>query len=795
MPEVARTSDVGGDGSNYAPARHITPVVARRVKPVALAWRQVRTDAQGRARTSFQLPEFQGRLRVMAVAYKASSFGSADKGVTVRSPILAQTTWPRFAAPGDHFSVPVVLFNNSGSAGEATVKVDLLNEAISPKSSSSPSGSGRAGANGENDISQSTTQPSSDAVRPHPNLLPEGEGAGGALMSFGAAADQPHLSLPPVTLANGGQRKIELPVSIGQTVGVARIQLTVTMNGQQYVEHLELPVRPAAPMMQYGGYVVASTTQPATFLPAVPLLEGTQSLSIQLSPWPTFRLPQGLAYLDRYPYGCVEQTTSTCFPLLTLGDIGRTIDPVQFSPQRIKIKIDAGIMHLIGMQTNDGGLAMWPGGRESWPWASIYAAHFLTEARADGYDVPDDFYKPLMAYVHSQSLTNADTSTKLELQAYCQYVLALADRADRPALSRLTELADAAALPDSSVDDHAMCSDARLMLARAWQLAGRHDLATALIPELIPPVRATRQSADNLGSPARDRAMMIEALLDVQPDHPALAHLVQELADDAAHNRWASTQDTAFSVMAIGKYLRTIKKHEPYDSAKILLGKTLLAQSAGGQSLSWSTASVSASATTQPADGGYSVQITGSRTAVGQVAWLRSGVPLTPPPDAEHGLKIARRYLDLDGHPIGPQVRSGDLVQVELTLEAPATQHNLVIEDLLPAGLEVENPRLATSAAQSPQNRADQPPQVGGVPVFNDDYLDVRDDRVVIVGHMNGSSKARCIYLARAVTPGVYVVPPVRIEAMYDINLNALSGAGKTLTVISATNGLAKVEE
>jgi uncharacterized protein YfaS (alpha-2-macroglobulin family) len=720
MPESPRpdgTSATGGDGGGRAAARHLTPVVARRVKPVALAWVETHTDDAGVAHTSFPIPDFQGRLRVMAVGYGGNRFGSSDAPVTVRSPILAQTTWPRFAAPGDRFNVPVVLFNNT-----------LVPEAVH--------------------VSIDTNQ----------------------LLKVGQPTD--------VTIPARGQQQIELPVTVTDTsVGVATVHLVARgRDTEPFEESFELPIRPAAPMLQAGGYVRASTTQPAVIENVPTFLAGTESLRITATQWPTLDLPAGLDYLDRYPYGCVEQTTSTCFPLLALGEIGKAIDPQKYDPARLKLKIDAGITRLIGMQTADGGLAMWSGERTPWPWGSVYAAHFLTEARSAELDVPDDFYRHLMAYVRHLLDTGTDDAGELETQAYAAYVLALSGKIDRAILSRLTELAAASPRSDDPGDGYAMRSDARLMLACAWLRAGRRDLADGMIPQALPVPRASRQHAGNLGSPIRDRALLIQALLAVQPENPALPDLVQQLADAGLRHQWASTQDTAMAVMAIAAYLRQAQHGEPYETARLLRGEEVLSEATAGAPLAWTAPSAM-----EP--GQFTVKIDGTAKSTAHVAWLKTGVPIKPPSDEAHGIALHRRYLSLDGHDLGGVVRSGDLVRVELTIDTSPGAEGLVIEDLLPAGLEVENARLETSAHGAAV--AEQRPEE--IPNFNDDRLDVRDDRVVIVGSMpGGAGKARCTYLARAVTPGAYVQPPVRAEQMYDINVNGISGGGGAFTVTSA---------
>jgi uncharacterized protein YfaS (alpha-2-macroglobulin family) len=706
VPETARP-DVGGDGAGELSARHHSPIGGHRVRPVALAWSSVHTDSAGHAVASFPVPAFQGRLRVMAVAYTPDRVGSADRGVTVRSPLLAQTSWPRFAAPGDRFIVPVVLFNNLPAGGTANVTVEPV------------------GTDG--------------------------------LLSCDVA-------VPPVTLAAGGQQRFDVPVTVGKGVGVARVRLTATMNGESFVEETELPVRPAAPTMEFGGVVRGGTKQPTPLAGLVPMVPGTGSVRVDVTAWPQLNLPKGLDYLDRYPYGCSEQTTSTLFPLVALGEIGKRVDPARFEDRRIRDKVDAGVVQLLSMQTADGGLSMWPGETEDWPWASVYAAHFLTVARLSGYAVPDDFYNALIGYVRHQLEQEPSATGGVEVQAYAAYVLALAGQPERSAMNRMAELTEAPNRPTEEDGIDGAGGDARLFLSLAELLSGRRDVAEKLMPAGTPVPRKVRKHDGNLDSPTRDRALLILALEDVDPDRPDLPDLVQQLAD----TKWQSTQDVAFSVLAIGQYLRDQPEHQPkaYAAARLLLGQTVLAEATAGAPLTWTGAA-----------GPMRVELSGASDAVGHVAWLQSGVPLAPPAAVSHGITVKRRYVMEDGgQEVVGSVRSGDLVRVELSIDGPPNLPNVVLEDLLPAGLEVENARLATAAKDVGEDKPDDaPPVFGGM-------TDVRDDRVIVVGRISGNGHGLATYLARAVTPGVYVAPPARAEAMYDLDTNGLSASG-TLTV------------
>jgi hypothetical protein len=734
MPEVARpgrSSETGGDKDGDAPAgRHTTPVTARRVRPVAFVTSVLRTDNTGAAHVDCPVPDFAGQLRVMAIASDASGFGSSQATTLVRSPLTIQSSWPRFAAPGDTFTVPVTLFNRTSQAGKAHVSVDFISDA-------SPSPLRFAAGNGK------------------------------------------RIEIASDNIPAGGSATIEFPVHAEQIAGVARAHLSATLNGETCQETIELPVRPASPEISVGGFAVATPGHPATMPIGNDFMPGTARAQIQAGPMPSLELPRGLDYLEHYPYGCAEQTTSECFPLLALSDIGAKIAPGLFEPRRVEERLQSGITALIGMQCADGGLAMWPGQRQAWPWASVYAAHMLVEAERIGHKVPLDFRDSLLAYVRNLLHEATDKPEVVETQAYACYVLALAGRPERAVMDRLTEIVNHPGHLHS--DEGEIGSQASFHLAAAWLGSGRRDLAEALIPKTLPQPRARRQLGGNVGSPVRDQAILLSTLLDVQPDRPELPEIAQRLADAGRDGRWQSTQDAAFAVMALGKYLRQSKPGAPFESATVSIAGKILAHAAKGDSISL-----------KPTDfGNLSFEVVGPADAKGYLGWLSSGVPMKAPPDEDAGLRVRRRYLSAAGKPIANDtIRSGDLVCVEITIDGSPMQ-NVVIDDLLPAGLEIENSHLATSADEEQVDESKLKANT-----FSHGRADARDDRLVVVGDVGGAGKGTFKYLARAVTPGTFVIPPVRGECMYDIGVHSLSGGGHTLTVLpfAAAKNLASAE-
>jgi uncharacterized protein YfaS (alpha-2-macroglobulin family) len=294
----------------------------------------------------------------------------------------------------------------------------------------------------------------------------------------------------------------------------------------------------------------------------------------------------------------------------------------------------------------------------------------------------------------------------------------------------------------------------------------------------LPAPRQSRQQSGNVGSPVRDRAVVLSTLLAVDPDRPDLPALAQALADEGKSGRWQSTQDTAFAVMALGRYLKQAAKAEPFDSVELWQGGSRIATGTSGEPLAWNAdASMSSK---DPLE----VRVTGPAKARAHVSWLQTGVSIQPPADASSGITLRRRYLNEHGEPLrNDTVHSGDLVKVELTIQPTTELDNVVIEDLLPAGLEIENPRLVTQAPAAALAKARKPSN--DATTFEPRRLDMRDDRLILMGDLPAGAMTYT-YAARAVAPGTFVVPPVRAECMYDIGTSAVSGGGRVLHVVPA---------
>lgn len=713
LPKPGGDSATGGDGDRAArmtvtTTRYQSPVSAKRVVPFAFWSGLLTSDAAGRIHADVPVPPgFNGRVRVMAVAAHGATAGSTERWSTVRGPVVLQTSWPRFAAPGDRFRVSATATNLSGAAGTLTTTL----------------------------------------------VLPDG----GLLDVAAREQSQP--------LADGAEAPVSFEVSVGAQSGVAQVRIRTQLqvvdaagvSSVHAVEDLvELPVRPASPRISVGGEAVVSAATPWEGALPGGFLPGSGTVELRIGPRPALAIQRGLDYLYRYPYGCTEQTTSACFPLVYLRDLGDQIAPGLFLAEGITRRLDNGINRLQMMET-DGGLSMWPGQRSPWSWSTIYATHFLVEAKRAGHAVPPDFLRRMLDTCRRVDTYNAWTWA--ESQAYACYVLALAGQPAHALMQRLEEVLK------NPTTEKEIGPSTRSWLSAAWLEAGRKDLASALLPQQLPDWRSDRRLDGDLASPIRDRAVLLATLIDVAPDHPQIPGLAQDLAKLAP---WPSTQDTSFALLALGRYLRHVQRTPAPDAVFLQVDGAEVGTANAGPSLQWSGKSATAA----------QARITGGPDARAWVSWLVSGVPLTPPAEVIHGLRVSRRWSDERGQDLaGRALATGDLVRVDLLVTSDTAYRGVVMEDLLPAGLEIENARLATSAA----GRPDGPAQSW--------RSEVRDDRLVVMGDLyrtdDGRWELRASYLARAVTPGTYVLPPLRAECMYDIAINGIAGAA-TVTVLPA---------
>lgn len=712
MPDVAPAaagrpaSPGGGDDAGAAAISLkglLSPVPSRRFRPVAL-WVAARTGADGRARVPLRVPEFAGELRLMAVAVDRARAGSARASAKVRRPLTALASAPRFLAPGDSCRVTVQVFNETGADGEASVVI-------------------RGRGPVEVDPASALTAP-----------VPAGRSA--IVAAALRAADRP---------------------------GEAAVIVETSLGAERVTETIELPVRPAAPRTAiHGSGSVAPGGRAPIDLPAG-WMPGTEAARISASGLPSVTLAGGQHELLHYPYGCIEQTVSAALPLLFLPDLAA---PGTVGPEEARHFAGNALLRVLSMQTADGSFAAWPGGRDGDPWSTLYALQFLTEARAAGLDVPGERWAAALdaaREILASSVASADDTTSrawrddMAARAWACLELARGGRADHGWMTRLIELGDA-------IDP-----SARTRLAAALLAAGRRREAVERLPVAVAAAAAPtdRRLDGPLDSPARNDALLLSLLVDVEPGHPAVPGLVRRIEDARVRGSWLTTQENAACLLALGKYARWAAANaKPFRASLAWGGRAATVTPEGPARLE------AAAPVPDRAD------LSNEGPGTVYYAWTAEGVPAAGArPEGDWRLAARRRLLDAEGRPVdAARLRPGQLVVVEWTLDAGAERlDNVVVEDLLPAGLEVESPNLRTSRAIAwVQTRSDLPLR----------HVEARDDRVLgFPAAFTGT--ARHYYAARAVTEGRFAWPALQASAMYAPDILSRHG-GATIEIRAA---------
>lgn len=697
LGKESHTSGDGGDEESATAAERLTkrlnPIKANRFKPVALWASQVAVTG-GVAEIEMDVPEFTGELRLMAVACNASMLGNAQGMVKVKRPLIVQPSLPRFLAPGDECQMDVTVYNEIGK--DVTAKLRIT--------------------------------------------------CGGPLSTTVNEQD--------IAIAKGGSASVSIPMVAGKLPGKGLCTVSCEAETVRYSDTIEIAVRPPisaevaadSGSLAPGKSIVISAQ--ANWLPE------TTVRRIKVSKEPALELGRGLQYLLRYPYGCIEQTTSAAFPLLYLPDLANQTFDKSMTRDSVKHYVNSGIWRILSMQQANGGFSYWPGYQDLHPWGSSYATHFLIEAKKAGYEVPqnslDRAIQALRASVDAVPAPNDRNEYFHDNLAYACYVLAVAGEPSHAWLERMLEMKTG------------LSYYARLMNASSLLVGGDPKRAVTLLKELGLPGPGSRDFGGCFNSPNRNAALLLSAWLDIDPKNDDVFKLVQLLAKTRINGYWGTTQDSAMALMALGKFAQRTKGgvHE-FKGAITLPGGAI-------------------EAFDQTTDRTWDI----ARGEMGTVTLANEGPGLlyysfesegVPADTAEYykklesrnrGMKVTREWLDDKGKPLDPAtIKQNDLVVARITLEPNGHAYdNIVIEDLLPAGLEVENPNLDT--AQS-------------LPWLTSKFdwcarRDIRDDRVLLFTRPVSGTSEFC-YLARAVTPGKFTVPPVSAECMYDPEIRSVT--------------------
>lgn len=592
------------------------------------------------------------------------------------------------------------------------------------------------------------------------------------LVSMGNAAKK-----KPLTLAAGARTTLFLPVYALSGLGDGEISVNVRGLREPggmalpLEKHWKIGVRPAYPAQTLNSGVMLDPGQswsaPQQHWHGI----SPSGLSGQLvlSGSPPFNIARYIRELKAYPYGCLEQTASGLYPSLyttaaQLQELGISGD----SDDQRRAAIDSGIAHILEMQRENGSFALWNNDGAEEFWLTAYATDFLLRASEQGYSVPAQALKNannrLLSYLQNPDMisvrySNDIPASKFAVQAYAGLVLARQQKAPLATLRALLERRNDAAsgLP-------------LMQLGIALKLMGDAPRSQRTLELAV----NTKRQAENkwqladYGSELRDNALMLWLLAENQLLPEVQATLVQTLSEQAFAQRWFSTQENNALFLAA----RGFQNHSASWRAQ-----TTLAQ----QPLS--------------ADKVLSRHISAGQLSQLQISnqgdhplWVRldsSGYPVQPSAPSGNVLHISRYMTATDGTGKSPQaLKSGELVLVVLNVWADRNVPDALVVDLLPAGLELENQNLFNSSASLEDSAKPVQNLLDKMQQADIRHSEFRDDRFVAAVAINANQPVTLVYLARAVTPGRYRLPPPQVESMYVPQWRATGSTSGMLNVM-----------
>lgn len=370
---------IGGDEAltykEDAKANRFKPVV-RYIGPFYLKANESKTHA-------LEMSNYIGAVRVMAVAGYDGAYGSAEKEIKVKQPLMVLSTLPRVLGPSEKIRVPINVITTEKNIKNVKIKVSS-------------------------------------------NALLKAQGGTEKSIQF----------------SDIGEQTVYFEFDVAKQLGVAKFKVEVSSGKETAFEEVELIVRPPNPPISKSSNSRVNAGESWKQSYSSIGISGTNKTTLQVSKLPNLDLEKHLGYLIRYPHGCIEQTTSSVFPQLYLNSLTKLDATMR---EKIDENISAALNRYRLFQMSSGGFSYWPGNSSyASEWGTNYAGHFMVEAKNKGYTLPAGVYDEWLKFQKSSAAKwnrndydeygrrGADLT-----QAYRLYTMALAGSADLGAMNRL----------------------------------------------------------------------------------------------------------------------------------------------------------------------------------------------------------------------------------------------------------------------------------------------------------------------------------------------------------------------
>ncbi len=494
FPELNRfLSSTGGDLALEL-GKRVNPFTNKRIKLISL-WSGILPANNGKASFTFDIPQFSGSLRVMAVSWKGRHFGSAETNITVADPIVISTALPRFLTPGDEINIPVTLSNTTKTAAEVNVSI---------------------------------------AAKGPANIIGDKQ--------------------MKVSIAANSEQRVSFKTKVLPQMGEILFTTTATQAGKNYVEEIYVPVRPSAGFVKHFSSGIIEKDQEVISIGGN-FVQNSVRNTLVFSKSPITEFSKDLSELINYPYGCLEQIVSTAFPLLYYRDLAKAIGHenknMNWNPDYI---VQEAIYKVQNLQQYSGGMLYWSGANTPHWWATAYATHFLIEARNAGFEVNMTVIKNAVQYLEEKSKEKTTVEyyfTDQNGRAYQQNMVS------QEALYSVFVCALAGSKNQSLLNYYKtqyqnLTEEGKYLLAAAFAFSGNKNTFRELLPTKYTYPIVKREQSGSFNSPIRNSALVLFTLHKTDPNNIQIAALSHKLSNDLKRSKWLSTHDRSFALLALG---------------------------------------------------------------------------------------------------------------------------------------------------------------------------------------------------------------------------------------------------
>ena len=706
FPELNSKKSSGGDADmEEGGAKRANPLANKRVKLLSQWSGILHTNSKGEAVYEMDIPQFNGEVRLMAVCYKGGAFGASSKSMKVADPIVINTALPRFLSPGDEVDLPINLANTTGKDGQAKIQVKVE----------------------------------------------------GALEMVGSTSET-------IKVAANSEGVHSFKLRAKNTMGTGKITVTVNALGETFKEELDITVRPAVPLTRHTSSSMLESGKHQVVLSQFDaLIPESRTNTIVLSRSPIVQFMDKFSYLVSYPHGCVEQTTSKAFPQLYLADFIKNYkgyfgrgEENSADPQ---YNVRQAITKLSNMQQYNGAMSYWPGGYYESYWGTVYATHFLIEAKKAGYEVNQHIIDRSVSYMnyknsekHTETVWYMDNGQWVtrkiadRSQIYSLYVLAMAGKPNRSLMNHYKSNTDV------------LSTESKYLLGAAYATLGDMASFKALAPVGFPQTSTRAEFGGNFSSDMRNLALSLNTMIEVDPKNAQIPELARLLSTQLKSSRYHNTQELVYTFLAFGKLNRELGTGTV--NALVKSNGKIIGRFDGNEDLKLYKNDLES--------GKLEIEVNGKGPIYmfAEVSGINANGDFE---EQDNFIRVRRSFYNRFGQPfIGNRFKQNELVVVRVAISSlnGSRIENVAITDMLPAGFEIENPRL------------NDLPQMDWIKdKSSPDYYDFRDDRVNLYTDVKGGMKFY-YFLVRAVSRGTFKLGPIGADAMYNGEYHSYNGGG-----------------